>query len=607
MGSTRVGRGVEDIAASSNAVWAANPSAGTLYRLDPKTGKPTQQVRVPVARNAALTADGAQVAYVDLDRGVGRLIAASGHVHVLASPGTGASGAALTPTSCGSPIPPGTRWPSSRSDKEAAMNRIVLSLCLCAALLLAAGCGSDRSTDSSAHGGSGAEAAKSDPGEAVVFVRASYNNHNTAGTGFIYDAQQGLILTSDHAVEAAKAITVTDRHGEVMHGQVLARAQCHDFAVVKLHPIPTDLHALTFADSSSVRGGASVTSVSYSLNNSETGTPTLTTTRGTVSAIDVAAKLHHLLPTISPLIAHQVPLNAQGSGSPLLDGAGKVIGLNTLVGFKHEGDAVQGLNYALESSYVYQQLRALKSGTDRDLTGWRSEHRCHRAMDMIAGVPFQHMDDKGMSMGGDSHGSGHDDGAMDKEGQRQAHVSSPGAADQATVRRTVRGGGAGNGGGRSSRRWQPASAATGRWSCPRGCPVLVVQRPVGLASLEVGGGDAVGGEHGASVSLRARAGHHPKGWQSRHPPLDVPRSSAKPPPPPPARPPRPPPRPHPPPPAPPPPQPRSRLREGAGLQLRRPTVPTTSRHNISASGGSTPPFSQSVSTGGYYDDCLPTR
>jgi S1-C subfamily serine protease len=294
------------------------------------------------------------------------------------------------------------------------MHRIVVFVSLCIALLVVAACGSDNSGGQS-QSTSAKTPAKADPGNAVVFVRASYKSHKTAGTGFIFDARQGLILTSDHAVEAAPAITVTDRHGQVMHGQVLARAQCHDFAVVKLHPIPTDLSALTFADSSSVHDGASVTSVSYSLNNSETGTPTLTTTRGTVSAVNVAAKLHHLLPTISPLIAHQVPLNAQGSGSPLLDATGKVVGLNTLVGFDHEGDAVQGLNYALESSFVYEQLRALKSGTDRDLTGWRSEHRCHKAMDTIAGVPYQHTEMEGHGGSMDSGQSGHGGGSMGKD------------------------------------------------------------------------------------------------------------------------------------------------------------------------------------------------
>jgi S1-C subfamily serine protease len=291
------------------------------------------------------------------------------------------------------------------------MHRTILTASLVALLLIAiAGCGTDSHSNTSTKGGSSGKQA--DPRASVVYVKASYKNHTTQGTGFVYDAQQGLILTSDHAVEAAPAITVTDRDGQVMHGHVLSRAQCHDFAVVKLHPIPADLRALTFADSSKIADGATVSSLSYALTSAGTKAPALVSTHGTVSATDVSAKLHPMLPALSPLIAHQVPLNADGSGSPLLDRRGRVVGLNTLVGFDHTASAVQGLNYALDSNFVYRQLRALRTGTDRSLTGWRSEHRCHRAMDMIAGVPYQHtgMHDQmhGQGRGGSMPGHGKD-------------------------------------------------------------------------------------------------------------------------------------------------------------------------------------------------------
>jgi S1-C subfamily serine protease len=292
-----------------------------------------------------------------------------------------------------------------------AVHRTSLTASLLALALIAiGGCGNNSHSTTSTPGGSSGKQA--DPQSSVVYVKASYKNRTTQGTGFVYDAQQGLILTSDHAVEAAPAITVTDRDGQVMHGHVLSRAQCHDFAVVKLHPIPAGLSALTFADSSKVSDGATVSSLSYALTTAGTKAPALVSTHGTVSATNVSAKLHRMLPAISPLIAHQVPLNANGSGSPLLDRSGRVVGLNTLVGFDHTAGAVQGLNYALASNFVYQQLRALRAGTDRSLAGWRSEHRCHRAMDMIAGLPYQHtgMHDQahGHGMGGSMPGHGKD-------------------------------------------------------------------------------------------------------------------------------------------------------------------------------------------------------
>lgn len=292
------------------------------------------------------------------------------------------------------------------------MNRKALfSVLLAAAVIVLAGCGdSDTNTTSTQPAHTKKDRAVAD---AVVYVTSQYKDHKTAGTGFIYDAQKGLVLTANHLVETAPTITVTDRHGEVMHGQVLARAQCHDFAVVKLHPIPTDLHALTLSDSGAVKDGAEVSAVAYALTSAETGAPTLVTTRGNVSAANVAAKLHHLLPTFSPLIAHQAPLNANGSGSPLLDADGRVVGLNTLVGFEHGDGAVEGLNYALASSFIYERLRQLRSGSNRDLVGWRDEHRCHEQADVIAKVPSHTHDDHAMDDHDDAH---HDDDHMDEDG-----------------------------------------------------------------------------------------------------------------------------------------------------------------------------------------------
>jgi S1-C subfamily serine protease len=268
------------------------------------------------------------------------------------------------------------------------MRRVCPAVIVALALVVGA-CGSSERPKPSA---GGKAVSRPNPAEAVVYVQARYKTHHTEGTGFIYDAERGLIITSDHAVEAAPAITATDHDGQVMHGTVLARAQCHDFAVVRLHPIPTHLQALTFADSEKIAAGANVTTVSYGLASAESGKPALVTTRGSVSAAGVSARLHHLLPNIQPLIAHQAPLNANGSGSPLLNADGRVVGVNTLVGFKHGEGAVEGLNYALASNFVYDHLRELREGDASKLTGWKAEHACHRAMDKIAGVPYSHTD-----------------------------------------------------------------------------------------------------------------------------------------------------------------------------------------------------------------------
>src|SRR4051812_10743292 len=244
------------------------------------------------------------------------------------------------------------------------------------------------------------------PAEAAVFVRARYAQRTSSSTGFIFDARRGRILTSDHAVEASPAVTVTDTDGQVLHGRILARAQCHDFAVIQLHPIPAQLHELRFADSSGVRVGQTVTAVSYdALGADPSATPPTRTSYGRVTRIGVHATLHRLLGPMSPLIEHITPLGGAGSGAPLLDQSGQVIGLNTFVGYPPGPGTRTGHQYAMASNEIYQLLRELDEGSQQTLHGWRGEHRCHRAMAQIAGVPAghtdhmdEHMSEPGMAM-----------------------------------------------------------------------------------------------------------------------------------------------------------------------------------------------------------------
>jgi S1-C subfamily serine protease len=261
--------------------------------------------------------------------------------------------------------------------------RTTLSTTAASALAaLAVGCGSDDNQASAPP-----HTAASDPALGVVHVEARYKSKRTEGTGFIYDSRQGLILTSDHAVEAAPTIFVTLKDGTPLHARVLARAQCHDLALLKLHPKPAGLTALPFADSDTVHEGDQVTSLSYALGSASADQNVkLARTQGTVSAVGVKAVLHRLLPPFAPLIAHQTPLNESGSGSPLLNSRSRVIGINMLVGEHHGSGALSGLEYALASNEVNHHLHELRPGPSSAYVGWEHEHKCHQQMNAIAGV-----------------------------------------------------------------------------------------------------------------------------------------------------------------------------------------------------------------------------
>jgi S1-C subfamily serine protease len=260
---------------------------------------------------------------------------------------------------------------------------------LAVALLLgvvgAVGCGSGGSSTGSATTFK-PTSEKPNPSAAVVRVEAIYaGGRRVFSTGFVYDIRHGLLLAPDHTVEGAREVHLTMSDGTPLHGVTLARAQCHDLSVVRLHPLPAGLSGLRFADSDTVRPGDPVSVLSYALG-SASGGQQITRTTGQVSAVNVKAVLHPLLPAFSPLIADQTPLGAGSSGSPLLNARSQVVGINTLVGEKHGSGSVPGVEYALDSNKVRSLLAELKPSSTAAFSGWEEEHMCHRQMNQIAGV-----------------------------------------------------------------------------------------------------------------------------------------------------------------------------------------------------------------------------
>ena len=266
------------------------------------------------------------------------------------------------------------------------MRTLALAVALLACGALVGGCGveDDTSTTSS----TAKPKSDDDLNRSVVAVEGIYADRKTLVSGVVFSADRGLVLTANHAIEAAPAIEVTLPNGALVHGRAIARLHCHDLALVELTPKPAGVTELTFADSRDVGIDQPVRTLSYELTSSSTKLAGLTSTRGTVSAVGVREAFPPL-PVTEPYIAHQSSLAASSSGSPLLDSAGKVVGLNTLIGHPRKPDK-PGVEYALTSNYVKRRLGQLKSIGGR-LSGWADEHnRCHGALRQLIGTGHVH-------------------------------------------------------------------------------------------------------------------------------------------------------------------------------------------------------------------------
>lgn len=262
------------------------------------------------------------------------------------------------------------------------MKKIAIAVFL---LVAVAGCGSSATKSSD-----GSASPVKDPEKSIVFVRGIYGDHETAATGVVFDAQRGLVLTANHAVENAPAIEVTLNDGTLKHGRPVARAQCHDLAVLKLSPLPIGVPALKFGNSRAVRLDEPVRTLYYALSSAGSTEPQLTNIKGSVSAVGVREPFPPL-PPIEPFIAHQSPLAASASGSPLLDPSNEMIGINTLVAHPRATDSPAGVEYALTSNYIRRRLGELRPGKGGAFGGWQAEHNaCHAALHKLIGIGHVH-------------------------------------------------------------------------------------------------------------------------------------------------------------------------------------------------------------------------
>jgi len=156
-----------------------------------------------------------------------------------------------------------------------------------------------------------------------------------AGSGFVWD-NAGHIVTNYHVVEDARTVKVQLDAGRVYSARVVGVAPDYDLAVVKLGETVPGLKPIPIGTSSDLRIGQSV----YAIGNPFGLTRTLTS--GIVSALD-----RHL-PTsdireIAGAIQTDAAINPGNSGGPLLDSAGRLVGVTTAIKSPSGGSTGVGL------------------------------------------------------------------------------------------------------------------------------------------------------------------------------------------------------------------------------------------------------------------------
>lgn len=142
------------------------------------------------------------------------------------------------------------------------------------------------------------------------------------GSGFIWD-QAGHVITNFHVIQGASEATVRLSDGSDYRAALVGASPSHDIAVLRIGigfkrspPVP-------LGTSSDLKVGQKV----FAIGNPFGLDWTLTT--GIVSALDRSLSGNGV--TIEHLIQTDAAINPGNSGGPLLDSAGRLIGINTAI------------------------------------------------------------------------------------------------------------------------------------------------------------------------------------------------------------------------------------------------------------------------------------
>ena len=158
-------------------------------------------------------------------------------------------------------------------------------------------------------------------GSSNGFFSSPSSTSEDEGAGVVYN-KQGDIITDEHVVVGATAITVNFQDGYSAKARLVGDDANSDVGVIQVENTPaSELHPLTFANSNDAQVGDPVVAI-----GSPFGLPE-TTTAGIVSAVgrSITAPNNY---TIPGAIQTDAAINPGNSGGPLLDAAGQVVGLN---------------------------------------------------------------------------------------------------------------------------------------------------------------------------------------------------------------------------------------------------------------------------------------
>jgi serine protease DegQ len=178
---------------------------------------------------------------------------------------------------------------------------------------------------------------------------------SSLGSGVILDAR-GHIVTNAHVLEAAEKVEVALADGRRAAARIVGADPETDLAVIRID-LP-ELPAITLGSAETLRVGDVVLAIGNPFGVGQT------VTMGIVSAL---GRNRLGATTFENYVQTDAAINPGNSGGALIDGQGRLVGINTLI-FSRSGGS-QGIGFAIPSATVRQVVdQLIENG--RVVRGW---------------------------------------------------------------------------------------------------------------------------------------------------------------------------------------------------------------------------------------------
>lgn len=200
----------------------------------------------------------------------------------------------------------------------------------------------------------------------VVFIRAEVaggggdspfgapqREGQATGSGFVIDTE-GTILTNQHVVEGARKVQVRfEEEGDPIDARVVGEDPSTDLAVLKVEADKEKMKPIPLGDSKDTKVGDPAIAIGnpFGLDHS--------VTTGIISAVGRRIDAPNSF-SIDNVLQTDASINPGNSGGPLLDAAGRVIGINAQIATGGGGNGSVGIGFAVPINTAKQVIPELE-------------------------------------------------------------------------------------------------------------------------------------------------------------------------------------------------------------------------------------------------------